>query len=166
MTLEDDELTVAIDGHLERVTLSAGAAIVRLWQVVRELPIGDYQMGAMHRLLGSGSTVDMEKILAGEGQTDFALDLAGGRRVIVRIWRGDGLTASQRIAARYKPEQVQESARGGVPGLWAVRDTQSGDLVRDDGGVLHFPIQDSAQGWISRQANLASYRSTRHTVRS
>ncbi|MBV6697418.1 hypothetical protein KV557_09810 [Kitasatospora aureofaciens] len=157
----ESDLTVAVDGHLNAVTAPALQALEILWQTVRDLPIGEYQLGAMERLLGSGTTSDMERLLFGGGQVDFPLVLADGAGVIVRVWRGDGLTASQRIAARYVPEQVQAPGRG-VPGLWAVRDTQSGEFVSEEGQVVHFAIEDSARGWIGRQVNLAGYRSTRH----
>lgn len=157
----NDDLTVSVDGHLERVTKPALEALDTLWATLRELPIGEYQHRAMERLLASGSTADLERMMYGDGVIDWVLDLGGEDRAIVRVWHGDGLTASQRIAVRYQPEQVQVPGRG-VPGLWAVRDTQSGKLVHQDGEVLHFAIEESARGWIGRQVNLAGYRSTRH----
>ncbi|MBV6699328.1 hypothetical protein [Kitasatospora aureofaciens] len=159
MSIEDD-LTVAVDGHLKSTTLPIQAALTTLWQTVRELPIGEYQLRAMHQLLGSGDTRPIERFLAGEGATDWPLDLTGGGRVTVRVSRGDGLTTSQRIAARYTPEQQQGHRRGSGP--WAIRDSATKGLVRDDGEILLFPIKDSAQAWIGRQVNLAGYRSSRH----
>ncbi|MEV8324489.1 hypothetical protein [Kitasatospora sp. NPDC056731] len=158
-----DELTVSVDGHLKPTSAPALQALDILWRTLRELPIGEYQHRAMHRLLGAGTTVEMEKFLDGQGLVDFPLDLTGGDKAIVRVWRGDGLTASQRIGARYMPEQVQAPGRG-VPGLWAVRDTQSDSLVEEDGRVLHFAIEDSARGWINRRVSLAGYRGYRQTM--
>lgn len=156
------DLTVAVDGHLEPSTLPIEAALTRLWETVRALPIGEYQLGAMERLLGSGSASDMDRLLDGEGVVDFPLDLTGGGKVIVRVQRGDGLTASQRIAARYSPQQQPGPCRGSS--LWTIRDAETGDFVRDEGEIIKFAIRESAQGWISRRANLAGYRSTRRSV--
>ncbi|MEV7023350.1 hypothetical protein [Kitasatospora sp. NPDC093558] len=158
------DLAVAIDGYLEPVTARFEAAMTKLWQAVRELPIGEYQYGAMHRLLGSGITRDLERLLDGEGAVDWVLDLVGGGRVIVRVWRGDGLTTAQRVGRRYVPEQQLGARRGA--GLWAIRDVVTGNLVRDGAGddckVLLFSIRESAQAWIARRVNFAGYRGSRH----
>jgi hypothetical protein len=61
---------------------------------------------------------------------------------------------------------VQLPATGRCPGLWAVRDTETGDLVRevDEAGqvtTLRFGIVEGATAWVDRQVNLAGYAATR-----
>ncbi|MEU6238153.1 hypothetical protein [Kitasatospora sp. NPDC047058] len=160
MIAEDGDLTVAVDGLLEPTTARIDLAITTLWQALRGLAIGDYQRRAMHRLLGTGDTREMERLLDGEGQVDWRLDLTSGEAMTVRVWRGDGLTTQQRVAARYAPLQLPGTRR--CPGLWAVQDLTTGELVSDDEGERRrFSLEAGAQAWIGRQVALAGYRGYR-----
>ncbi|MFB7617843.1 hypothetical protein [Kitasatospora sp. NPDC056181] len=164
MSIEDGDLTVAVDGHLEPTTEPIGKAITTLWQMLRGLAISDYERRAMHQLLGAGDTRPIERRLDGEGAVDWPLSLASGGTVTVRVWRGDGLTSSQRVAARYVPVQLPATDR--CPGLWAIRDATTGDLVREDdergrSTVVRFGTESSARDWVTRQITLAGYRATR-----
>ncbi|GAA2825536.1 hypothetical protein RMN57_13335 [Kitasatospora sp. CM 4170] len=160
MTIEDGDLTVAVDGLLDPTTQPIERAITTLWQTLQGLDIGDYQRQAMYRLLGGGDTLSIERLLDGEGRIDWPLHLASGGTVTVRVWRGDGLTTPERVAARYVPEQ--QAAEGRAPGLWAVRDRILGGMIRDDEGHLRrFAVEASARAWISSQVALAGYRGYR-----
>ncbi|MFJ9846569.1 hypothetical protein ACIRYZ_40275 [Kitasatospora sp. NPDC101155] len=87
MTSDDGDLTVAVDDRLPPTALPFETALTTLWQVVRQLPIGEYQYRAMHCLLGKGSTLEMERLLDDRGAVDLPLDLTGGGTAIVRVWR-------------------------------------------------------------------------------
>ncbi|MEV7770605.1 hypothetical protein [Kitasatospora sp. NPDC086791] len=157
--LSTDSLTVAVDGHLESVTKPAPEALDALWQTVRQLPISAYELRAMEWLLGSGSTADLERMMAGSGSVDWPLGLADGGQAIVRVWHGDGLTPAQRVAARYRVEESPADERGRRP--WVIRDSVTGGLVTaGSSGVrpLEFAIRESADAWIRGQVNLAGYR--------
>ncbi|MBO1415086.1 hypothetical protein [Streptomyces sp. FH025] len=153
-----EPLTVSIDGHLEPVTARALEALEALWQAVRALPIGEYQLGAMERLLGSGSTADLERLMNGDEATDFTLTLDGGcGHAVVRVRYGDGLTCRQRVAARYAPQQVHRASRG-APERWAVLDSWTDAEVVEDGVALRFGSESAAREWISGQVLLATYQ--------
>ncbi|MEU8927104.1 hypothetical protein AB0D10_40335 [Kitasatospora sp. NPDC048545] len=155
----DDDLTVSVDGHLERVTKPALEALDALWQTVRQLPISSYELQAMEWLLGSGSTADLERMMNGGGSVDWPLGLVGGGQAIVRVWHGDGLTRAQRTGARYTVEQLPADDRGRRP--WVVRDAETGSLVTaGTSGVrpLEFAIEECADAWVRGQVNLAGYR--------
>ncbi|MQS14535.1 hypothetical protein F7Q99_20270 [Streptomyces kaniharaensis] len=81
------DLTVTVDGYLEPMMLPFDVALTTLWQVVRQLPIGEYQHRAMHRLLGAGRTLEMERLLDGTGSMELRLDLTGGGTAVVRVCR-------------------------------------------------------------------------------
>ncbi|WP_395292985.1 hypothetical protein ACF9IK_04815 [Kitasatospora hibisci] len=160
MTTEDGALTVAVDGVLDPTVEPIETAITTLWRCLRGLAIGDFQRRAMHRLLGAGDTRPIEKLLDGEGRIDWPLRLASGGTVTVRVWRGDGLTTQQRVAARYVPVQLPAARHG--EGLWAVRDRATDELVRDDEGqARRFALEHSARAWVSGQVALAGYRGYR-----
>lgn len=54
---------------------------------------------------------------------------------------------------RYRVEQ--RPAEGQRPGLWAIRDQQTGGLVLDSDGALElFAMEDSARAWIRREHGL------------
>ncbi|MFF0409042.1 hypothetical protein ACFYUY_01230 [Kitasatospora sp. NPDC004745] len=152
------DLRVAVDGYLEPATAPFTAALTLVWQAVRDLPMVDYQGRYMHRLLGSGSTLAVEQLLDERGAVELPLDLGAAGTTTVRIQRGDGLTRAQRTLARYTVEQLPPSPRG--VSHWAVRDTQTGELVRDDDGeVRRFSTESGASEWRQRQGYLAGYRS-------
>ncbi|MFJ9771261.1 hypothetical protein ACIRVF_08450 [Kitasatospora sp. NPDC101157] len=154
---DDDPVTVAVDGHLDRTTLPALEALDVLWQTVRRLPVSAYELQAMEWLLGSGSTGDLERMMDGSGVVDWPLGLDGGGQAIVRVWHGDGLTRAQRVGARYTAEPLPPGPRGGRS--WAVRDAETGALVQDDEGTLRrFSMESGAQEWIQRQGYIAGYR--------
>jgi hypothetical protein len=155
MRIEGD-LTVAVDGYLEPVTKSAAEALDALWQAVSQLPISAYELQAMEWLLASGSTADLERMLDGSGVVDWTLRLDGGGQAIIRVWHGDGLTKAQRVGARYSVVQLPADELGRR--LWAIRDTETDDLVRTDEHPLQFSIQESATAWILGQVNIAGYR--------
>ncbi|MFH9348311.1 hypothetical protein [Kitasatospora sp. NPDC017646] len=155
--LSTDSLTVAVDGHLNRTTLPALEALDTLWQTVRQLPISAYELTAMERLLGSGGTADLSRMMDGSGVVDWPLGLTSGGQAIVRVWHGDGLTHAQRVGAQYTVEALPPGPRGGRS--WAIRDTETDALVRDDEGTVRaFSMESSAQGWVQRQAYIAGYR--------
>jgi hypothetical protein len=158
MSIEGD-LTVAVDGHLDRVTKPVPEAMEVLWQTVRQLPISDYELKAMGWLLGSGDTADLERMMAGSGVVDWPLGLVGGGQAIVRVWCGDGLTRAQRIAARYTVVQLPTDELGRR--MWAIEDAETGGLVTAGTGrrPLMFPIRETAGEWIRGRVNLAGYRS-------
>ncbi|MFD8749678.1 hypothetical protein ACFV0O_01630 [Kitasatospora sp. NPDC059577] len=154
-----DDLTVSVDGHLERVTKPALEALDALWQTVRELPISAYELRAMRWLLDSGSTTDLERLMNGSGSVDWPLGLAGGGQAIVRVWHGDGLTPAQRVGARYTVEQLPADDRGRRP--WVVRDAETGGLVTAGTSrvrPLEFAIEECVDAWVRGQVNLAGYR--------
>ncbi|MGW2544556.1 hypothetical protein ACWC5I_27675 [Kitasatospora sp. NPDC001574] len=154
MSPMDGDWTVAVDGHLTPTTLPPRQALTAVWQTVRPL-VSDYQRQALHRLFGAGDTERTEQLLDG-GEAEFPIVLAGGGRASIRIWRGDGLTSRQRLAARYRPMQLPREGRN--PGLWAVQDIETGALVREDGRVLRWGIESSAQSWIARQVAQIEYQ--------
>ncbi|WP_280685522.1 hypothetical protein [Kitasatospora sp. MAA19] len=153
-----DELTVAVDGHLEPVTAPPLEALETLWQAVCALPISDYERRAMQRLLGSGTTDDLERRMNGDETTDWPLTLDGDSLVIVRVSYGDGLTYRQRVAARYTVVQLPADQRGRRP--WVIRDAETGGLVTAGTGPrpLEFSIRESADEWTRGRVNLAGYR--------
>ncbi|MFE5588031.1 hypothetical protein [Kitasatospora sp. NPDC056531] len=151
-----DDLTVAVDGHLERVTKPALEALDVLWQAVRQLPISKYELQAMEWLLASDSTADLERMMGGNGVIDWPLGLPGGGQAIVRVWYGDGLTRAQRVGARYTVVQLPADYLGRR--LWAIQDAETDDLVRTGPDALQFSIRESAIAWILGQVNLAGYR--------
>ncbi|KQV05627.1 MULTISPECIES: hypothetical protein [unclassified Kitasatospora] len=63
---------------------------------------------------------------------------------------------------RYRPEQqVGGTSSNGraLPGLWAIRDTKTGALVRTPGEngepeLVTFPLRDLATAWIRRETYL------------
>ncbi|MGW2371641.1 hypothetical protein [Kitasatospora sp. NPDC001683] len=157
----DDTLTVAVDGHLERVTKPALEALDVLWATVRHLPISEYELKAMSWMLASGSTADLERMMDGAGVVDWTLGLDGGGQATVRVWHGDGLTHAQRVAARYSVVRVEADTLGRR--MWGIRDAMSGRLVASSGyRPLRFSTPESAREWIRSRVNLAGYRSTRH----
>jgi hypothetical protein len=154
--LSTDPLTVAVDGHLERVTKPALEAMDVLLQAIRQLPISEFELQAMGWLLNSGNTADLERMMNGSGVVDWPLGLNGGDQVIVRVWHGDGLTRAQRVGARYTAVQLPADGLGRR--LWAIRDAETDDLVSTGPHPLQFSIQESATAWILGQVNLAGYR--------
>ncbi|MEV7358223.1 hypothetical protein [Kitasatospora sp. NPDC091276] len=146
-----DELTVAVDGHLEPVTAPALQALDILWQTLRELPIGEYQLRAMERLVGSRDTRDLQNWMHGDESTDWTLALEGGDTAIVRVTYGDGLTRRQRVAARYRPERVERPA--GRPEQWVVKDLATGYPATN-----WLPTEAAACEWIRRQVQNANYQ--------
>jgi hypothetical protein len=154
--LIDDDLTVSVDGHLERVTKPALEALDVLYQAIRQLPISAYELQAMKWLLASGSTADLERMMDGSGVIDWPLGLSDGSQAIVRVWHGDGLTKAQRVGARYAAVQLPVDKLGRR--LWVIRDAETDDLVRTGARTLQFSIQESATAWILGQVNLAGYR--------
>ncbi|MFJ2191939.1 hypothetical protein ACIOJE_29070 [Kitasatospora sp. NPDC087861] len=147
-----DDLTVAVDGHLEPVTAPALQALDILWQTLRELPIGEYQLRAMERLVGSGDTRDLENWMHGDEATDWTLALEGDAVAVVRVSYGDRLTCRQRVAARYRPELVKRPA--GHPDQWIVLDLVTGYPATD-----WLPTESTACEWIRRQVQNANYQS-------
>ncbi|WP_280684797.1 hypothetical protein [Kitasatospora sp. MAA19] len=153
-----DDLTVSVDGHLEPVTAPALQALDILWQTLRELPIGEYQLRAMERLVGSGDTRDLERWMHGDEATDWTLGLDGDAVAVVRVSYGSGLTCRQRVAARYTVVQLPADQRGRRP--WVIRDAVTGGLVTAGTGPrpLEFSIRESADEWTRGRVNLAGYR--------
>lgn len=147
-----DPLTVSIDDHLQPITKPPLEALEVLWQGVRQLPISDYERRAMQRLLGSGSTDDLERMMNGDEVTDWTLGLQGGGRAIVRVSYGDGLTCRQRVAARYVAEKVERGP--GLPERWVVKDRQTGYRASDT-----VSSESAAREWIRRQVQNANFQS-------
>ncbi|MFD4394628.1 hypothetical protein [Kitasatospora sp. NPDC058478] len=147
-----DELTVSVDGHLKPVTAPALQALDILWQTLRELPIGEYQLRAMERLVGGDDTRGLEKWMNGDESTDWTLALEGGDTAIVRVTYGDGLTRRQRVAARYRPERVERPA--GRPDQWIALDLVTGYPATD-----WLPTESAACEWIRRKVQNATYQS-------
>ncbi len=150
----DEDWTVSVDGRLDPQALLPAAALTAVWQAVRGLELGDQQYAALKLLFGTGATEMVEAALDG-GQLDFPVILSDSRTTI-RVRRGDGRTARQRHAARYRVKQQPRQGRN--PGLWVVEDTSTGQLVREDGHVLRWGIESSAQSWISRELARADYQ--------
>ncbi|SDS56480.1 hypothetical protein SAMN05216371_0171 [Streptomyces sp. TLI_053] len=152
----DEEWTVSVGGGLlPPTTLAPAAALTEIWRTVRDFDLGPQQHAALRRLFGAGGTEAVEDCLDGD-VFDFPVVLPGDRLVAVRVRRGDGLTGRHRNAARYEP--VQLPAEGRDPGLWAVKDSATDDLVRDDGHVLRWGIRSSAESWIRREVSRGDYR--------
>jgi hypothetical protein len=152
----EDTLTVAVDGHLERVTKPALEAMDVLLQAIRQLPISEYELRTMGWLLNSGNTEDLERMMDGSGTVDWPLSLDGGGQAIVRVWHGDGLTRAQRVGARYSVMQLPADGLGRR--LWVIRDAETDELVHAGPHPLQFSIRESATAWILGQVNLAGYR--------
>ncbi|MFG3051931.1 hypothetical protein ACGFZP_13400 [Kitasatospora sp. NPDC048239] len=159
----EDSLTIEVVGQLDPVTLPQEDALRRLWRQVVELDVSEAQHEAMRRQL-CGEAPEALATLDVEGSTGWTLDLRHGAQAVLRLSRPDARSPQQRIRDRYVP--VQLPATGRCPGLWAVRDTTTGDLAReeDENGrptPLRFAIADGARAWVARQVTLASYRATR-----
>lgn len=61
---------------------------------------------------------------------------------------------------RYRVEQ--QPADGERPGLWAIRDTTTGELVRGSDGALElYSMKYAAQAWILREHGLGQSVMTR-----
>ncbi|MGA5820784.1 hypothetical protein ACPC54_23325 [Kitasatospora sp. NPDC094028] len=150
---KDADLRVAVDGVLTVTAAPFEQAQTILWQAIQNLPLGDYARRHMKRLLGSGDTLELERLLDGQGAVELPLDLGPMEQTTVRIWRGDGLTRAQRTLARYRVEQQ-------APGRWAIRDTETDTLVQDDEGTTRiYSTQAGAEDWRRRQGYIAGYRS-------
>ncbi|WP_405004090.1 hypothetical protein OHV13_06680 [Kitasatospora purpeofusca] len=152
----DEDWTVSVGGGLlPSTTRPPVAALTEVWQTVRDLDLGPQQHAALRKLFGTGGTESVEDSLDG-GVFDFPVVLGDGRMLAVRVRRGDGLTDRQRRAARYQPEQLPGEGRS--PGFWAVRDTNTGALVTEDGRVLRWGVEAGAASWISREVARGDYR--------
>ncbi|MFB6888183.1 hypothetical protein ACFCX4_02575 [Kitasatospora sp. NPDC056327] len=149
-----EDWTVSVEEHLDPTELPPVAALTAVWQVVRALDLDDQQRAALRLLFGTGGTEMVEGALDG-GQLDFPVVLPD-RRIVIRVRRGDGLTARQRHAERYRV--VQQPRQGRNPGLWIVEDTATGLPVQEDGRVLRWGIASSAESWISRELARGDYR--------
>ncbi|GAA1406321.1 hypothetical protein GCM10009639_54090 [Kitasatospora putterlickiae] len=149
-----EDWTVSVEGRLDPTPLPPAAALTAVWQAVRELDVGDQQYAALRWLFGTGATEQVEAALDG-GQLDFPVVLPDSR-IMIRVRRGDGRTARQRHAERYRV--VQEPRQGRHPGLWVVEDTTTGEPVRERGCVLRWGIASSAQSWIRRQVARGDYQ--------
>jgi len=67
---------------------------------------------------------------------------------------------ADQVCARDRFKVEQQPARGRQPGLWAIRDTATGDLVQtpDEHGRLEtevYALRDSANDWIRRNRYLS-----------
>jgi hypothetical protein len=156
-------LTIEVAGRLGPITLPTDDALRRLWRQVVELDLCEQQHEAMRRQL-CGETPEVMARLAAEGAADWTLDLRRDARVVMRVSLPGARSPQGRVRDRYVP--VQLPATGRCPGLWAVRDTETGDLVRevDEAGqvtTLRFGIVEGATAWVDRQVNLAGYAATR-----
>ncbi|MFD9064169.1 hypothetical protein ACFVZ3_21900 [Kitasatospora purpeofusca] len=152
----DEDWTVSVGGGLlPPTTRPPAAALTEVWQTVRRLDLGPQQHAALRKLFGNGGTESVEAALDG-GVFDFPVVLGGGEMLAVRVRRGDGLTDRQRLAARYRPEQLPGDGRN--LGFWVVRDTKTGDLVSEDDRVLKWGVKASAASWISREVARNDYR--------
>ncbi|MFB7474570.1 hypothetical protein [Kitasatospora sp. NPDC056184] len=150
----DEDWTVSVEGYLDPTPLAPVAALTAVWQAVRGLELGSQQRAALRCLFGTGDTARIEAALDG-GQLDFPVVLPASR-ILIRVRRGDGRTARQRHAERYRV--VQEPRQGKHPGLWVVEDTATGEPVRERGCVLRWGIASSAQSWISRELARGDYQ--------
>ncbi|MFD5081843.1 hypothetical protein ACFWOG_04275 [Kitasatospora sp. NPDC058406] len=150
----DEDWTVSVDGRLDPQALPPTAALTAVWQAVRELELGEQQHAALKLLFGTGGTEMVEAALDG-GTLDFPVVLPT-RRILIRVRRGDGRTARQRHAGRYRV--MQEPRQGRNPGLWVVVDSRTGEPVREEGRVLRWGIAASAQSWISRELARGDYQ--------
>ncbi|WP_328954807.1 hypothetical protein [Kitasatospora purpeofusca] len=152
----DEDWTVSVGGGLlPPTTRPPVAALTEVWQTVRSLDLGPQQHAALRKLFGAGGTEAVEDCLDG-GTFDFPISLPGGELVAVRVRRGEGLTDRQRKAIRYEPVQLPPEGRN--PGLWAVKDAEVDDLVREDNRVLRWGIRASAESWIRREVSRGDYR--------
>ncbi|MFB7382752.1 hypothetical protein ACFC6U_20945 [Kitasatospora purpeofusca] len=150
----DEDWTVSVGDLLPPTALPPVAALTEVWQTVRGLDLGDQQHAALKLLFGTGATEMVEAALDG-GTLDFPVQLPE-TRMTIRVRRGDGRTARQRHAARYRV--VQEPRQGRNPGLWVVMDSKTGGPVREKELVLRWGIEASAQSWISREVARGDYR--------
>lgn len=51
------------------------------------------------------------------------------------------------MSARF--EAVQMGPGDPYPGLWAIRDNQTGDWVRNDGDIERYAMRHSAEAWLA-----------------
>ncbi len=151
----DEDWTVSIgDGLLSPTTRAPAAALTEVWRAVRDLDLGPQQYAALRLLFGTGATEMVEAALDG-GVLDFPVVL-GVRRVVIRVRRGDGRTARQRHAGRFRV--VQEPRQGRNPGLWVVMDSRTGEPVREKGHILRWGVESSARSWIRREVARGDYQ--------
>lgn len=66
------------------------------------------------------------------------------------------------MTARQRYVVEQQPAQGRQPGLWAIRDTETDELVQTptvDGGqeTELYAIRDTAESWISRNRYMEAY---------
>jgi hypothetical protein len=136
------DVTVSIEGLLNPTTATLPEACTLLWQTLREQPLGAVQADSYRRLLGAGHTARVEQMLDEDGQVDLTVRLPGGVLAAVRIWRGTWTTPAERIAARYLVVRQPDD-------WWAVRDLDTGELVRDvEDTVLTYPLRRDAEHWV------------------
>ncbi|WP_406197369.1 hypothetical protein OH807_11885 [Kitasatospora sp. NBC_01560] len=157
------DLTIEVVDRINPVTLAQGEALRRLWRQVVELDLCSSQHEAMRRQL-CGETPEVLATLAVEGTAGWTLDLRHGVQVVMRLSRPGARSVQQRVGDRYVQVQLPSTRR--CPGLWAIRDTESGELVRQENEagteeLLRFAVEQSASAWVARQINLAGYRATR-----
>ncbi|MFE7492168.1 hypothetical protein [Kitasatospora sp. NPDC057541] len=146
--------TVSVEEHLDPTALPPVAALTAVWQAVRGLELDNQQHAALRLRFGTGATEMVQGALDG-GQLDFPVVLPDSR-IVIRVRRGDGRTARQGHADRYRV--VQQPRQGRNPGLWVVEDTTTGLPVHEDGRVLRWAIASSAQSWISREIARGDYQ--------
>ncbi|MFF7994773.1 hypothetical protein ACFZDG_34000 [Kitasatospora xanthocidica] len=147
-----DDLTVSVDGHLDPITQPVAAAMETLLSALTALPIGEFQQCAMERLLGSGSTTDLERLMRADEATDWTLRLDDGSSLVVRVSYGSGLTYRQQVGLRFTPERMD------LTPVWAVRDQHTGDLATEDGWPVQYATEADASEWIRRQVQNATFQ--------